>query len=225
MSAILTGALALSEKDRAEIHRLAGQHDDGLRRTAADAKRQAIEHSEAAARRLDEIVIADHAALAGDPGDPMAPSWPSVAFIRTTPGAGIPDSHIEESNSWAKWYCTQPSLSSGREKLSFFFLWQNPKKALALADISLRLTILGHFECSAEGWGSLRGGSPRVAATRKSARSSRCGRSAAARRVTAAAAQRSPGAPHRDSGCVQRHRGDIDQRVGRGEDGAVCRSP
>lgn len=152
-SAILTAALGLSDADRAELGRLAREHDDAVRRSTDEKKHEAIERSGAALLRLDEIAVADRTVLGDDPKDPYAPVWPSVAFIRSTPGASILDQHVEESNSWAKWYCNAPSLSSGREKLSFFFLWQNPKKTWTLADISLRLTILGHFECSAEGWG------------------------------------------------------------------------
>lgn len=157
LSSIVTHALTLTEADRSKLDRLRREHDAELRRFADDAKRVSIEGSAEASRRLDALATAERAALAALPDDdwrnPWVPSWPPVYFIRSSPGGSLVDSQIAEAHTRAKWRCTTGSLSSGSEKLSFFHLWQNPKDSWALADISVRLNLTGHFECSAEGWG------------------------------------------------------------------------
>ena len=155
-SAIVMDALGLTDDDRSKLDGLVREHDAELRRLADDAKRRAVDRSHETSERLDALASSDRAALAGlteDWRNPWVPSWPPVYFIRSTPGATITDSHLEEAKTWAKWQCSTPSLSSGTEKLSFFHLWQNSKDDLVLADISVRLNLTGQFECSAEGLG------------------------------------------------------------------------
>jgi hypothetical protein len=142
-SALLSGALALHDADLTELARVGREHDAELRRLADDARRSAIEQSAEAAERLDAVVMSERAALQAlreDWRNPWVPSWPPVYFIRSTPGARLGDTHIEDAKSWAKWDC-------------FFHLWQNTEEQLVLADISVRLNLTGHFECSAEGNG------------------------------------------------------------------------
>jgi hypothetical protein len=157
ISAIVTKALPLPEAELSEIERITQEHSERLRRLASDMKQEAVDRSGDALQRLETFAAAEREALDALPADgwrnPWVPSWPPVYFIRSTPGGSIPDFHIEDAKSWAKWRCSRPSLDSGIEKLSFFHLWQNPKQGWALADISVRLNPLGHFECSAEGWG------------------------------------------------------------------------
>jgi len=154
---IVVDALALTDVDRAELDRLGREHEAELRRFREDAKRRAVEASAETSRRFDAAVESERAALDvradDDWRDPWVPSWPPVYFIRSSAGGSLVDSQIEDAHTWAKWRCTPGALSTGIEKLSFFHLWQNPKDSWALADISVRLTVSGHLECSAEGWG------------------------------------------------------------------------
>jgi hypothetical protein len=155
-SAIVMNALGLSEAGRSELERLRREHDAESRRLADDAKRIAIEGSAEASRRLDTLVASERSALNALPDDwrdPWLPWWPPVYFIRSTPGGLLGATLIEDAKSWAKWRCTTPDISGGTEKLSFFHLWQNSEDSLILADISVRLNLTGHFECSAKGWG------------------------------------------------------------------------
>ena len=153
-STIVIDALDLSNEDRVALDRLTREHDVELRRLADDSKQVALKDSTAASRRLDAGAIAERDGLAVLPDDDMRkPAVATVSFVRTSPGGSLHDSHIEEGQSWAKWRCTTPNLSSGSEKLSFFHLWKNPRKSWVLADISVRLNPVGHFECDAEGWG------------------------------------------------------------------------
>jgi hypothetical protein len=155
-SAIVSDALALTDAHNTELNRLGREHDAELRRFADEAKQLAIQRSTEASKLLDELAIAERDALGVLPDDwrnPWVPSWPPVYFIRSTPGGRLTDTHIEDAKSWAKWQCTTTALSSGSEKLSFFHLWQNSEDDLILADISVRLNLTGHFECSAEGNG------------------------------------------------------------------------
>jgi hypothetical protein len=155
-SSIVTDALALSDASRADLDRIRQEHASELRRRAEDSKNAAINGSGAASKRLDALVGAEPAArdldVSDEWGNPWLPFWPSVLFVRSSLGGTLVDSHLEDSASWAKWQCTA-ELSGDTEKVSFFHLWQNPKRRWKLADISVRLTPLGHFECSAGGWG------------------------------------------------------------------------
>ena len=155
-SAIVDRALAFSDADRSELGRLLSEHDSALRRLGEETKAQAIGGSTEVGRRLDELARAEQDALHALPDDwrnPWVPSWPPVYFIRTTPGAHLLDSHIEDANNWAKWQCSTPELTSEGEKVSFFHLWQNTGDALVLADVSVRMNLAGYFEVSAEGVG------------------------------------------------------------------------
>lgn len=153
-STIVIDALGLSNEDRVALDRLTREHDAELRRLADDSKQVALEGSAAASRRLDAVAIAERDGLEVLPDDDLRkPAVAPVSFVRTSPGGTLHDSHIEEGQSWAKWRCATPNLSSGSEKLSFFHLWRNPRKSGVLADISVRLNPVGHFKCSAEGWG------------------------------------------------------------------------
>ena len=154
-SAMLIEALALTDAGRLELDRLGREHDAELRRLVDDAKQVAIEGSAEASKRLEALATSEHSALhalSDDWRNPWVPSWPPVYFIRSTPRGLLGDMHIEEAKSWAEWRCAT-SLHNGTEKLSFFHLWQNQEDHLVLADISVRLNLTGHFECSAQGWG------------------------------------------------------------------------
>lgn len=157
MASIVLDALGLTDPDRSEIEALGIEHDSELRRVDDDAKRRALDGAGKASERLDELARAERVVLGALPGDdwrnPWVPSWPPVYFIRSTPGGSIPYSLIDDGDNRAKWQCSTPSISGGREKLSFFHLWQNPNDTLAIADISVRLNVVGHVQCSAEGWG------------------------------------------------------------------------
>jgi hypothetical protein len=155
-SAIIVEALQIADEDRSKLDHLFDEHEADVRRLAEDSKRMAIGGSADGSQRLEALVETEREALHALPDDwrnPWVPSWPPVYFIRTTPGALLGETHIEDAKSWAKWRCATPALSSGTEKLSFFHLWQNTEDFLVVADISVRLNLTGHMDCSAEGWG------------------------------------------------------------------------
>jgi hypothetical protein len=156
-SEIVVEALGLSDAARAELQRLKDDHDAALRRFAFEAKEHTLHGSAEASRRLEALAGAERTVLDPDRLDEHSPwitSSPPVVFIRATPtGGDLHDSSLDEGNVWAKWRCTTAHLSSGTEKVSFFHAWQNPHQSLVLADITVKLNLTGHFECSAEGWG------------------------------------------------------------------------
>jgi hypothetical protein len=156
-SEIMIRALGLSDADRSELQSLKDEHEAAMRRFAFDAKEQTLQGSAEASRRLEALAGAERAVLDPDRIDTHSPwitSSPPVRFVRASPtGGDLYDSSLDDGNSWAKWRCTTSHHSSGTEKVSFFHVWQNPHQSLALADISIKLNLTGHLECSAEGWG------------------------------------------------------------------------
>jgi len=73
ISAIVTDALARIDVDGSELDRLQREHNAELRRIAEDAKRDAIERSEEASRRLEAAVKSQRDALDVLPDDPFGP--------------------------------------------------------------------------------------------------------------------------------------------------------
>lgn len=82
----------------------AREHDAALRRFAFEAKERTIEASAEASRRLDALAGSERAALDLMPVDAHSP-WitylPPVYFIRSSLGATLHDSQLEEGKSWA----------------------------------------------------------------------------------------------------------------------------
>src|SRR5215217_8787436 len=60
-SAVVMGALALTEADRSELDRLGQEHEAALRRFAFEAKERTIEASAKASRRLDALAGSERA--------------------------------------------------------------------------------------------------------------------------------------------------------------------
>ena len=161
ISSIVTDAIARIDVDASELDRLQREHNAELRRIAEDAKRDAIERSEEASRRLAAAVKAQRDALDALPIDPLDPGTHlllSALFVRSWPTSGnLQDSHLEPGLNWAKWRSEVSGDAIRRrdsEKVSFYIPWQNPKNVAVLADILVRLTINGHCECSAS-WGGV----------------------------------------------------------------------
>ena len=65
----------------------------------------------------------------------------------------ISDSSIEPFNSWAK-IRVESSQSSGFEKLSFYFLWDNPSNFYAVINASAFMSATGRLKATAFGGGS-----------------------------------------------------------------------
>jgi hypothetical protein len=85
----------------------------------------------------------------------IEPSLP-VYFIRTSPGGSLHDQQIADGDTWAKWDCTVTTdaiRTTTTETLSFFFLWQNPRKRSVRANITSGLSMWGHGQASADGHG------------------------------------------------------------------------
>jgi hypothetical protein len=161
ISEIVTDVLARIDVDASELDRLQREHNAELRRIAEDAKRDAIERSEEASRRLEAAMKVQRDALDVLPIDPFGSGTHlllSALFVRSWPTSGnLQDSHLEPGLNWAKWRSEVSGDAIRRrdsEKISFYIPWQNPKDVPVLADILVRLTINGHCECSAS-WGGV----------------------------------------------------------------------
>ena len=160
---------ASSKGDEVLNSAIEGMHDlTALREAAAQIEaeravvlRQYVEESKAAAAEHAAAVLGRRGLvddLAPEPegiAPDVEPSLP-VQFIRTSAGGRLSDQHIADGDTWAKWDC-RVSGSAIRtetsEKLSFFFLWQNPKKRNVRVDITSGFSVRGHADAHAEGSG------------------------------------------------------------------------
>lgn len=137
------------------------EHASDITRSIAESKRVAAERAAADGQRLESLanaarVVLDDRAPEPDGVAPWVPDRQPVLFIRSTPGATLRDSHIEQDANWAKWEASASGdaiATTGSEKLSFFHLWQNPRRRTLLVDITVGLTLRGHASANADGMG------------------------------------------------------------------------
>jgi hypothetical protein len=121
-----------AEKHRADIVRRSRALKEA-RRAKADAKRYALE-------QLASIPL------------PHAPPFyvilPKPFLIWSTPHSIISDSNIAPWDSWAKTKFVRDEW--GNEKISFYFLWENPSDYHAVIDLFGSLTCNGYCRAEAE---------------------------------------------------------------------------
>ena len=138
---------------RTAAEQIQAERADAMRHYVDESKSNAVEQAAAILGRrglLDEVAP-EPEGMATD----IEPSLP-VEFIRSTPGASLRDQQIAEGDTWAQWECTVTGTgirTDATETLSFFFLWQNPRRKAVRANITSGLSMRGHADASAEGSG------------------------------------------------------------------------
>jgi hypothetical protein len=138
---------------RSAAEQVEAERADALRQYVDLSKAAAAEH---AAAMLDRRGLFDDQAPEPDGIAPeIEPSLP-VYFLRASAGASLVDQQIADGDTWAKWTCTVSGdaiRTTTTEKLSFFFLYHNPKKRNLRVDITSGFRMAGHASAHAEGHG------------------------------------------------------------------------
>lgn len=137
------------------------EHTEELRRFREESKRLAAAESAHAqdllageARAWDALV--DDRAPEPDGIAPWEPERTPVLFVRTSPGGSLHDFGIVDGDNWAKWEARASGdaiATKATVKVSFFHLWQNPRRRRTMADITVGLTANGSLSAEAEGMG------------------------------------------------------------------------
>jgi len=158
--AAVLGAIDGMAEARAELERRRDDRRVELKRFREESRARSVELAAGAADRL-AVEIKGHRdlfdAVAPDPGGvaPWVPETTPVMFIRSTPGGSLRDSQVD-GDTWAKWESSSSAdaiTHKATERLSFYHLWQNPRRRTQLVDVSVGMTIRGHADCEAHGMG------------------------------------------------------------------------
>jgi hypothetical protein len=155
---IFASFLRNSKFDVDKLEGLRTRSTADLQRFVEIAKAQAIKGSAKAKKAVRSDVASRLSAikhlgrLAKQPALPTLITLDKPFLIWASPHSNILyDSHIEPYNSWAKINIT--STASRQDKLSFYFLWENPSDYYAGINVSTSLALNGH--CSAFANGSI----------------------------------------------------------------------
>jgi hypothetical protein len=142
-------ALSAAGVDVERLNELAKERAGARHARAEKERARAIEASGAVGTRLSELT----------PAVPVDPSPTNViidrvTFIRTF-GAGdvITDSNIGSLDSWARYRLHASSdgvRHDGVGRLSFFVLWQNPRKTAIVANVGPRIELNAHLAVDAD---------------------------------------------------------------------------
>jgi hypothetical protein len=139
---------------RTAAEQVRAQRADALRQVIDESKRVAAEQAMAiidGRGRLIDGVAPEPQGVAPE----IEPSLP-VEFVRSSPGASLRDHQVAEGDTWARWDCTVSGdaiRTTATETLSFFFLWQNPRRRNVHVNVTTGLSLLGHAQASADGNG------------------------------------------------------------------------
>ncbi len=131
------------------------QHSAELERIHAVHKADAIKRAARAKSTLHSSIGSQSQALERLAANKPFFPFPLVTLdkpflIWATPRSNIiSDSSIEPFNSWAKIRIDRSS--SGAEKLSFYFMWDNPSDFFALINASTFMSATGHLKATAFG--------------------------------------------------------------------------
>jgi hypothetical protein len=125
-----TALRRIVENRKAEAVKQSSSVKDTLR-YGVDSRRKTIEH-------LGTLAPPEYQLL-----DAPFLIWPTV-------GVYFHDSHYEPWNSWAK-ITVDSSRTEGREELSFYFLWENPRDVHAVINVDSDLVLSGFCWVESDG--------------------------------------------------------------------------
>jgi hypothetical protein len=129
------------------------QNQSALRRMAENRKAEAVEQSSSVKDALRYGVESrrktiEHLATLAPPPEYEVLDTPFL--IWPTVGVFFADSHYEPWNSWAK-ITLDSSRTEGREELSFYFLWVNPRDTFAVINVDTDLVLNGFCWVESDG--------------------------------------------------------------------------
>jgi hypothetical protein len=132
------------------------QHSTELSRILDQEKTEAIKRASDAKDTVHSSIKSQTAALQAIAANNSFFPFPSFnlekpLLILATPHSNIiSDSSVEPFNSWAK-IKVDSTASSGLEKLSFYFLWDNPSDFFTVINASTFMSATGHLLARASG--------------------------------------------------------------------------
>jgi hypothetical protein len=151
MRGVLTGAAI----DAAELERVGRVASAEREELLAQARERAIAGSPAAAKRLAEL--SPGFVVLADPVEPWQPGSfivEDALFIRSWPEAGsLREFATGDVGNWAEYRLDVSGdavASSDEARLSFYFLWQNPRDEDVYAHISARMAVNAHMTAHAD---------------------------------------------------------------------------
>jgi hypothetical protein len=140
---------------------LLAQNQSALRRIGEERKAEAVKRSASRKETLHYAVKTRQKAIEhlADVTPPESPAGATAKFyelldlpfsIWPTPGLFFGDSHYEPVNSWGK-IQLDSAKATGREELSFCFLWTNPRDVTAVIDVDAYLVLNGYCQVGSDG--------------------------------------------------------------------------
>jgi hypothetical protein len=154
LNELLVSSFAKGSLDLKKLKQIRDQHKTELRRVMEKEKRDAIKQAARARKILKARIAHQRQALQARLAAPLAPPYPITLdkpfLIWASPRSNILfDSRIQSGNSWAR--VEVASKSSNSDKLSFYFLWNNPSDYHAVVNANTSLTLWGDCQAMAEG--------------------------------------------------------------------------
>jgi len=134
------------------------KHDAELGSFLEESKRRAASQSAVANHQLVQVARRWEEDLPPEP-DGIATEDPErtpVLFVRTSPEGSLYDYGIADGDNWAKWGAKASGDAISTQlttKVSFFHLWQNPRRRRIVADVYVGLSADGHLSTHGNGMG------------------------------------------------------------------------
>ncbi len=154
LNELLVSSLAKGTLDPKKLKQIRDQHKAELRRVMEKEKRDAVKQAARAKTILKARIAHQRQALQARLAAPLAPPYPITLdkpfLIWASPRSNILfDSRIQSGNSWARVEVASRSWNS--DKVSFYFLWNNPSDYHAVINANTALTLWGDCQATAEG--------------------------------------------------------------------------
>lgn len=154
LNELLISSFAKGSLDLEKLKQIRDEHKAELLRVTEKEKRDAVRQAAKAKKVLKARIAHQGQALQARLATPLAPPYPITLdkpfLIWASPRSNILfDSNIESGNSWARVEVASTSWNS--DKLSFYFLWNNPSDYDAVIDANTSLTLWGDCQAYSEG--------------------------------------------------------------------------
>jgi len=133
-----------------KFEKIREQHQTELRRILEERKAEAVKHSSYVKETFRYGVDNRVKTVEQLQAPPKYELLNSPFLIWQTQGIDFPETHVEPSNSRAK-FTLHSDKSSGSEEMSFYFLWDNPSDKFAVINVDGYLIVNGFCRCGSDG--------------------------------------------------------------------------
>jgi hypothetical protein len=153
---LLVTSLAKAGLDVKELKKFREQNKAAFQRIIEKEQRSGVKQASKARAIVNSHIASRRKALEARAVAPLAPPYTITLdkpfLIWASPHSNIiDDSRIESENSWAKVKIEAGSSTWGSEKLSFYFIWDNPSEYHAVINAATYLALTGYCQAYAEG--------------------------------------------------------------------------